>query len=195
MPISENLNSRVSEKIGSIVKYSWAERHDEILVRGEEGFAVVDLAGHVIHLEPMPFSTKVIGEQRTPQGWRVLIEEGKKLSIQSIPSSPPDSPRSVSVLDPVEFSPKTCRWSPCGRYVAVGSVGESVAVWDTESGRLHWQRRITWDSADVLLTPPTLSVEGWSEDGKRIVTLASYLAAKAIFVRSFETGDVLTLIN
>ena len=184
------VDSRLSDQIGDIYEFGWDAEFQEVLVTGYEGVAVLTAAGEVVCTRPLPSDVRKIDQQHTPQGWRVLVRENSALSILSIP---PDGSPDVLLNDSVP-EPHTACWSPCGTLVAVGSVGTDLSVWDTNTGLLHWKRSIAWD-VDDFLTPPKLSVKGWTPDGKRILATAEYLAALALNIWDALSGEILAFVD
>jgi WD40 repeat protein len=181
---------RLSEKIGYIKGFSWSPDHGEILVIGEEGLIVLTTTGDIIEIVSFPFDAKIIAQQRTLEGWQILSQANNQLRISTVSNN--DS--AGVLLEDVAQELRTASWSPCGKYIAVGSVGTYISVWETDTGILHWRKSIKWDT-DEFLTPPTLSVVGWSDDGNTIVTSAEYMISVVIFVWDASNGDVLTAVD
>ena len=186
----KTFDPRISDRVGDIIEIKWSAEFREILVLGYEGIAVLTASGELVATRPLPANVKIIGQQRPPQGWRVLVCGNTELRIISISTNgSPDV-----LLKGVEQEPHTARWSPSGHLLAVGSVGTTISVWNTNTGLPQWKRSIGWDM-DEFLTPPTLSVHGWTPDGKRIVTKSEYLAARACSVWDAGSGELLTFID
>ena len=186
----KSIYPRISDRIGDILEINWAAEFGEILVFGYQGIAVLTASGELVATRSLHSKAKLIGHQRTYQGWQLLVSVGSELRILSIST---DGSRDV-VLNGMESEPHTARWSPSGLLLAVGSVGTALCVWNTDTGLPHWKRTIDWDT-DEFLTPPTLSVHGWTPDGKRIVTTAEYLAARACNVWDSDSGELLIFID
>jgi len=184
------VDPRLSDQIGDIYEFEWDAEFQEVLVTGYKGIAILTASGEIVCTRPLPSDVKIIDRQRTPQGWRVLAREDSALSILSIPT---DGSPDVLLNDTVP-EPHTACWSPCGTLVAVGSVGTDLSVWGTNTGLLHWKRSIAWD-VDEFLTPPKLSIKGWTRDGKRILATAEYLAALALNVWDADSGEVLAFVD
>jgi len=183
-------DTRVSDQIGTICKITWATEFCEILVIGEEGMAVLTASDEIVATSALPSDITIVDQQRTPQGWRVLVYGDSVIRILSIPSGgSPDVILSGTVTEP-----HTACWNPCGNLLAVGSIGTELSVWNTNSGLMHWKRSIAW-YIDEFLTPPTLSIKGWTPDGARIVTTAEYLAAITCNVWDADSGELVTSID
>ena len=186
----KTFDPRISDRVGDIIEIKWAAEFGEILVLGYEGIAVLTASGELVATRSLPANVKIIGQQRLSQGWRVLACGNTELRILSISNNgSPDV-----LLNGVEQVLHTARWSPSGHLLAVGSVGTTISVWNTNTGLPQWKRSIGWDT-DEFLTPPTLSVNGWTPDGKRIVTTSEYLAARTCNVWYADSGELLTFID
>lgn len=187
---AKTFHPRISDRIGDVLEFNWTAEFGEILVVGYEGTAVLTASGELGSTRSLPADVKIIGQQRTPQGWQVLVRENSALSILFVQTDGlPDVSLNCTLTDP-----HTARWSPCGNLVAVGSIGTDLSVWNTTTGLQKWKRSIVWDT-DEFLTPPELSIQGWSRDGKRIITTAEYLASHALNVWDADSGEVLAFVD
>ena len=181
----------ISENISLITASHYDPKHDEIFVIGFKKIAITNLSGQLITTRKIPENSTVIGQQRTPAGWQYLCQEGSHL-INHTQSASKDT--QIEFESPRE-SPRTAAWSPCGEYVAVGSVGTTLSVWNTKTGKLVMKNSINWDNEEEFINPPTLSVKSWSETGEEIITIAEEIISSNILVWDFKTNKLLTIIE
>ena len=175
---SEPLSVRISDELEGISSVGFDAESDEILIVGYEGLAVLTTSGNTVATSPLPPNSKIIGYDRAACGWRVLMQEDTELQIRAVS----DSGTTKTVLQGLIAEPHTARWNRCGTHVAVGSLGTTLSVWMTDTGKLHWEQSIAWQGTDAFLNPPMLSVHAWTPDSKRIFTTAHYLASHSVFV-------------
>ena len=181
---------RVSDLVGDIRDIGCDTKFKEILIVGDEGIACLTASGKIISKRRLPRRMEIIGRQRTPKGWRVLVLDNLELSILSIPD---DSSPEV-LLSGTVTNALTARWNPDGHLVAIGSEGTELFVYNSQNGQMQWKGSVVWDT-DELITPPKLSVQGWTQDGKCIITTAEYLAALTCNIWDAYTGKLLTFID
>lgn len=183
----------LSESIGDIEEIYFDLEHREIFAICFEKIAVASLSGELISIQKLPETSKVIGQQRTPGGWRCLCREGSGLTNYSLSA---DQNSEVKLLEPsMRESIKTAAWSPCGQYVAVGSEDITLSVWNTESGQLVMQKSVNWGNEDPFIIEPTLDVISWSKMGKEIITTAGVIMSNNVLIWDFQTKQLITVIN
>ena len=135
---SEPLSVRISDELEGISSVGFDAESDEILIVGYEGLAVLTTSGNTVATSPLPPNSKIIGYDRAACGWRVLMQEDTELQIRAVS----DSGTTKTVLQGLIAEPHTARWSRCGTHVAVGSLGTTLSVWMTDTGKLHWEQSI-----------------------------------------------------
>jgi WD40 repeat protein len=182
----------ISEKIGQIKSVHFEPKYNEFFIISHfDTFALATTSGQMLASHNLPENSTVIGQQRTPAGWQFLCEKDSDLSNHSLTT---DKISEVELKDPCK-SPRTAAWSPCGQYVAVGSVGTTLSVWDTHTGKQLMQKAINWDTEEDRINPPTLSVTGWSDTGNEIICTAEEIISSNILVWDFKTNKLLTIIE
>ncbi|MBC8386375.1 MAG: WD40 repeat domain-containing protein [Gammaproteobacteria bacterium] len=182
-----------SETIGTIEGICFDLEHGEIFALCFEDVFVVNLSGELIITQKLPGESRVIGQQRTPNGWQYLCQESSGLTNYSLSV---DQNSEVKLLESIlEESAQTAAWSPCGRYVAVGSDGITFSVWNTDTGELVMQKSLNWGNEDPFIIPPTLSVIGWSKTGKEIITSTGSMISNNVLIWDFPAKRLRTVIN
>ena len=182
----------ISEKIGEIKSVHFEAKYNEFfIVSYFDAIALVTTTGQLLASHNLPKNSTVIGQQRTPSGWQFLCQQDSHLSNHSLTA---DKGSKIELEDPSE-SPRTAAWSPCGQYVAVGSVGTTLSVWDTHTGKQLMQNAINWDTEEDRINPPTLSVISWSDTGNEIICTAEEIISINILIWNFKTNKLLTIIE
>lgn len=181
----------ISESIGGLATTHFAPEHGEILAIGQEAIALLDLSGQLITSRKLSSDTTIIGQQRTPTGWQYLIQKDTRFINCTL--------RTDNITD-IEFEtshelPHTAAWSPSGQYVAVGSTGTTLSVWDTNSGKQLLQKSIQWDNDHEFINPPNLSVIGWCKIGKNIITSAEEMLFSSVVIWDFANKEIVTIIE
>jgi len=188
-----------SDSFGLLKESVYSQEHDELLTVGESGAALLSTSGSIV--DSILFSMDedgfcqdidLLASVRDDSGWRILLKEKDRLFIVKF---------SQSSSDPVYFEGKepharSATWSPCGQFIAVGSTDDSnLSVWHTVTGKLLWKRTAVFDIEGEPFNSPSLSVTGWSSNGKCIVTMAEYLTFLSIIIWKSGNGDIETIIN
>jgi hypothetical protein len=182
----------ISEKIGEIKSVHFEAKYNEFfIVSYFDAIALVTTTGQLLTSQNLPENSTVIGQQRTPAGWQFLCQQDSRLSNHSLST---DKGSKIELEDPGE-SHETAAWSPCGQYVAVGSVGTTLSVWNTQTGKQVMKKSINWDNEEEFINPPTLSVTGWSDTGNEIICTAEEIISSNILVWDFKTNKLLTIIE
>lgn len=182
----------ISEKIGEIKSVHFEPKYNEFfIVSFFDAIALANTSGQLLVSHNLPENSTVIGQQRTPAGWQFLCQLDSRLSNYYLTT---DKISEVELEEPYK-TPKTAAWSPCGNYVAVGSVGTTLSVWDTKTGKLVMKKSINWDNEEDFINPPTLSVTGWSDTGNEIICTAEEIISSNILVWDFKTNKLLTIIE
>ena len=173
---------QISETIGEFLEVNLSLGSDELFIVGYGGIVTISLSTetHISHV--ISPQCTVVGQQQGPDGWQCVIHENSTLVNRRLIGDT----YSDTLLDTPIESPYTASWSHCGQYVTVGSTGTSLSVWDTRTGELVLRKNISWGEEE-LLTSPTLSVRGWLSAGLKFVTIAEYLAARAVVIWDLET--------
>lgn len=182
----------ISERIGAIQSLHINTKYNEIfIISFFDEVAVASISGKLITTQKLHENSNVIGQQRMHEGWQFLRQQDSRLSNHTLNT---DNADEVELEEPYK-TPKTAAWSPCGNYVAVGSVGTTLSVWDTKTGKLVMKKSINWDNEEEFINPPTLSVISWSDTGNEIICTAKEIISSNILVWNFKTNKLLTIIE
>ena len=182
----------ISEKIGEIKSVHFEQKYNEFFIISYfDSIALATTSGELIKTQNLQENSTVVGQQRTPSGWQFLCQQDSRLSNHSLMT---DSISEIELEEPCK-EPKTAAWSPCGNYVAVGSVGTTLSVWNTHTGKQLMQNAINWDIEEDRINPPTLSVTGWSDTGNEIICTAEEIISSNILIWDFKTNKLLTIIE
>lgn len=165
--------------------------YNEIFIIGFENIAITSLSGQLITSKKLSEGSTVIGQQRTPQGWQYFCRNDSHL-INCISS---ESETSEVELESASESHNTAAWSPCGKYVAVGSIGTTLSVWHTQTGELVMQVSMSWANEEEFINPPSLSVKGWSKTGNEIICIAEVMMTSNVIVWNLKSQKILTIIQ
>jgi WD40 repeat protein len=175
---------QISETIGEFLEVYLSPGSDELFIVGYSGIVTISLSTETLIRHVISPQCTVVGQQQGPDGWQCVIHENSTLVNRRLIGDT----YSDTLLDTPIESPYTASWSHCGQYVAVGSTGTSLSVWDTRTGELVLRKYISWgEGEEELLTSPTLSVRGWLSAELKFVTVAEYLAASTVMVWDLET--------
>ncbi|GMR01579.1 MAG: hypothetical protein BMS9Abin19_0978 [Gammaproteobacteria bacterium] len=168
-------------------------KHSEIFVIGVyDQIALTTVSGQLITIQELTEGSNVIAQQRTPAGWQFICRRDSGLTHCTLEK---DSVSEIPLGTPREKS-RTATWSPCGQFVAIGSEGTTLSVWNTQTGKQLMQKSIYWNKADdEFINPPTLSVIGWSETGDEIICLAEEIISSNVIVWNFKTQTLVTHIQ
>ena len=181
----------LSDSIHFIEKVHLDTKYNEIFIIGFESIAITSQSGQLINTINLPDGSIVVGQQRTQHGWQYLCRIDSHLINYTFSAT-----RTSEVkLDLAGESYKTAAWSPCGRSVAVGSIGTTLSVWDTQTGELVMQDSMSWDNEEEFINPPTLSVKGWSKTGNEIICIAEVMMTSNIIVWNLKSQKILTIIQ
>ena len=167
--------------------------YNEFFIIGFENIAITSLSGQLITTINLPEGSTIVGQQRTPQGWQYLCRIDSLLINYTFSATDTDSYEVE--LHSTSESLNTAAWSPCGKYVAVGSIGTTLSVWDTQTGELVMQDSMSWDNEEEFINPPTLSVKGWSKTGNEIICIAEVMMTSNVIVWGFKTKNILAVIQ
>ena len=174
----------ISEMIGEIKSVHFEAKYNEFfIVSYFDAIALATTSGQLLASQNLAENSTVIGQQRTPAGWQFLCQQNSRLINHSLST---DKGSEIELEDPCK-EPKTAAWSPSGQYVAVGSVGTTLSVWDTHTGKQVMKKSINWDNEEEFINPPTLSVTGWSDTGNEIICTAEEIISSNILVWDFKT--------
>ena len=165
---------------------------DEIFAIGVYGqIAITTLSGKLITIQEIPKDANIIAQQRTPAGWQFICQQGTTLTNCLLKKNRITS----TTLEAQQEKPKTAAWSPCGKYVAIGSEGTTLTVWETMTGNQTMQDSVSWDNRREFINPPTLSVLSWNKSGTRIICIAKEIISSSIIVWDVKTKKLLTIIQ
>ena len=182
----------LSERIGAIKSQHFDANSNEIFtISLFDEIAIATISGQLLTDQKLPENSTVIGQQRTSSGWQFLNQNDSSLSNHTVSK---DNSSVVKLEEPCK-SPKSAAWSPCGNYVAVGSIGTTLSVWNIKTGKLIMQNSVNWDNEDEFINPPTLTVTGWSVTGEEIITVTKEMVSSNIVVWDFKTNNVLAIIQ
>ena len=180
------------DEFGSIMQYRYLPKQGGVLCQCESALLLVSLNGDIITSIPIKQREVIVAAYEIESGWQVLTKVNNILTLFRVTQR--DEKRIC--LEKADPDAKSACWSPCGQFIAIGHASDSsVSVWHTNNGKHIWTRSIKWDVEEFLLDwPPSLTVSGWSEDGKYIVTSAD-LISSSIVIWCADSGEVQTMIN
>ena len=188
----------LQDTIGFIEHVEMAPEHGELLFIGTRAAMVLDLAGNFLETHRYESAPAVAGPepvavawQRTPAGWQFLhLEEGKLKNCALQPGNISDIP-----LEYADIEAHSAAWSPCGRFVAVGSPDTILSVWDTQCGELQWRSAVVLENVQDINKPRRHEVAGWSASGKEITSIVQGGLMWSTFIWDMETHDFVVAID
>jgi WD40 repeat protein len=185
-------NIHLSDEFGSVLHYRYLTTHNVVLCQCDNFLVLITLAGDIIASTPIQKRAEIIATNEDDYGWQILIKKDDKLTLLRFLQ---EDEKRVYLEKPAPDAKSAC-WSPCGHFIAIGHASNSsVSVWHTDNGEHIWTRSLKWDVEDFLLDwPPSLTVSGWSADGKYIVTSASLISC-SIIIWCADSGEAQTMID
>ena len=184
--------NNLTVKYGTIHQHCYLKDQELILCKCDSALIFVSLSGAIINSVPVEQTEMIVATHKDDTGWQILLKNDDRLSL--IRNTSLGAIR-IHFTEP-GANANSAAWSPCGRYIAVGHEHDtSVSVWCTESASQVWKRSATWDMDGQCLYRPSLTVSGWSEDGRYIVTAAEYLISYSIIIWNAVSGEMATLIK
>jgi WD40 repeat protein len=187
MTIAKNV--ALPEEFGYIMEYRYLPLRGAVLCQCDSSLVLISLDGDIILSSPIEEGEGrgIVAINEDDVGWQVLLNNQDKLTLLVFTE---ENEERVYFETPEPGVESAC-WSPCGNFIAIGHTGESsVSVCRVDNGKQVWTRSLNWDVDDFMLGwPLSLTVSGWSADGKYIVTSAN-LVTRTIVIWCADSGEV-----
>ena len=154
----------LSEQMNGVNSIHFDETYNEFFVIGDfDEIALTTLSGQLITIQILPDDTKVIAQQRTPLGWQFICCKDTFLTNCILSK---DNIINITLKAPIEKA-RTAAWSPCGQYVAIGSEGTTISVWDTRTGIRTMHKSFKWNDDAKFIPPPDTFSYKLEQNGQR----------------------------
>ena len=190
---TSTINLTLSDHIYDIRSMHFDAGSNEIFAIGVyDQIALATLAGELLAIQELPKGANIISQQRTPAGWQFLYLIDTELTACLLKNKA----ITAITLDTSCEKPRTAAWSPCGKYVAIGTEGTTLTVCDTQTGKQVMRKTIQWNKAErEFINPPTLSVISWSNSGNEIICLAKEMLSSNMIAWDFKKKVLISIIG